>query len=613
MVTDIMSINMEKHREKNTIKSPYSQFGKINGKHPLQASVPDSYVLYKARKRNRGKVSFFHFDLAKEMGLISANHTNELNPDLEKQILDTFSIIIINEYDIENKRKFPKEDVKDNFYMATRYLQLQHPDQVGNSSGDGRSIWNGTVESNGVTWDISSCGSGATKLSPATSTYKKFFKSGDPTISYGCGYAELDEGLGTVLFSEIFHKNRIPTERVLAIIEYPGELAVTVRAYPNLIRPSHLFLHLKQSNFKALDQVTEYYINRQVENGEWKNVPKRRKERLLYFLDKVTDVFATTAAKFEDEYIFCWMDWDGDNILMDGGIIDYGSIRQFGLFHHEYRYDDDDRYSTNITEQKAKSRYIIQSFIQTVDFLLTGEKKGIKAFQNHENLKRFDNVFSDCKDQNLLYKLGFNLKEVNHLYTKSRSQVRAFRKVFSYFEMAKSKKGIEKTADGIICNAIFCMRDVLRELPQLLSVRKKILEPSAFIEVSKSSYATKNDLAENAYRNQKTQEFQKKYIKLVKTVANMSQQNESKILLEMSTRSSVINKYDRVTGDSVSCIVEELMKVKPRMKPSSIFDLAKELSNYQDLNPEKKEASQRPKHALMKYIYEVIKELREGI
>ncbi|MCB0348209.1 MAG: YdiU family protein [Bdellovibrionales bacterium] len=606
-------MRLEKNREKNTIKSPYSQFGKINGKHPLQTSAPDSYILYKARKRKNGKVSFFHFDLAKEMGLISTNHANELNPDLEKQILETFSLVIINEYDIENKRKFAKEDIKDNFYMATRYLQLQHPDQVGNSSGDGRSIWNGTIESNGVTWDISSCGSGATKLSPATSIYKKFFKTGDPTISYGCGYAELDEGLGTVLFSEIFHRNRIPTERVLAIIEFPGELAVTVRAYPNLIRPSHLFLHLKQSNLKALDQITEYYIQRQSDNGSWKNVPKRRKDRLLYFLDKVTDAFATTAAKFEDEYIFCWMDWDGDNILMDGGIIDYGSIRQFGLFHHEYRYDDDDRYSTNITEQKAKSRYIIQNFIQAVDYLLTGEKKSIKTFQKHPNLKRFDEIFSDCKDQNLLYKLGFNLKETNYLYKNHRAQVKAFRKVFSYFEMAKSKKGIEKTADGIICNAIFCMRDVLRELPQLLSVRKKILEPAEFIEVTKSSYATKNDLIENSYRNQKTQEFQKKYLKLVKAVVAISKKDESKTLLEMATRSSIINKYDRVTGDSVTCIVEEVMKVKPRMKPSSIFDLSKELSNYQDLNPEKKETPSRPKHALMKYIHEVIKELREGI
>ena len=77
--------------------------------------------------------------------------------------------------------------------------------------------------------------------------------------------------------------------------------------------------------------------------------PSRRFE---YFLESFTTRFAEISADFEDNYIFCWLDWDGDNILMDGSIIDYGSVRQFGLFHSEYRYDDIDRYSTNIVEQK---------------------------------------------------------------------------------------------------------------------------------------------------------------------------------------------------------------------------------------------------------------------
>ena len=42
------------------------------------------------------------------MGLIPKNHTTELTPELEKQILDTFAIVIINEYDEENGRKFKK-------------------------------------------------------------------------------------------------------------------------------------------------------------------------------------------------------------------------------------------------------------------------------------------------------------------------------------------------------------------------------------------------------------------------------------------------------------------------------------------------------------------------
>ena len=56
-------------------------------------------------------------------------------------------------------------------------------------------------------------------------------------------------------------------------------------------------------------------------------------------------------------------------MLIDAGIIDYGSIRQFGLRHDEYRYDDVERFSTNLNEQNRKLGFIIQTFAQLVDFL----------------------------------------------------------------------------------------------------------------------------------------------------------------------------------------------------------------------------------------------------
>ena len=57
------------------------------------------------------------------MGLVSSDHPEELNKDLNNHILDTFALIIINEYDQMNGKKFKPEDVKSGTYMATRYLQ----------------------------------------------------------------------------------------------------------------------------------------------------------------------------------------------------------------------------------------------------------------------------------------------------------------------------------------------------------------------------------------------------------------------------------------------------------------------------------------------------------
>jgi len=112
------------------------------------------------------------------MGLIPKDHEEVITADLEKSILETFGIIIINEFDEMNNKKFPENEIKSGTYMATRYLQLQHKDKKGKNSGDGRSIWNGQVKHAGKIWDVSSCGTGATKLSPATTKYNKFFESG---------------------------------------------------------------------------------------------------------------------------------------------------------------------------------------------------------------------------------------------------------------------------------------------------------------------------------------------------------------------------------------------------------------------------------------------------
>jgi uncharacterized protein YdiU (UPF0061 family) len=325
----------------------YAAFRQLDGSHPFKEAAPFCYVDYPARVRHGGKVSWFNFGLAREMGLIPESHNDELTSDLERAILDAFSIVIINEYDIINSVKIPKSDQKKGRYMATRYLQLQHKSKQGVTSGDGRSIWNGCITHKGITWDVSSCGTGATCLSPATNKHGKFFKTGDKEVSYGCGYSKLHEGLLDVIFSEVLAARGVRTERVLAVVEFPGSFAVTVRAGQNIFRPSHFFNHIKQGKLDRLKNVTDFYIDRQISNGVF---PKELvgREKYTYFLKWVTERFAEASARFEEDYLFCWIDWDGDNIMADGGIIDYGSVRQFGVFHHEYRFFDDERWSSNI-------------------------------------------------------------------------------------------------------------------------------------------------------------------------------------------------------------------------------------------------------------------------
>lgn len=592
----------------------YDRFESINGKHPLKKACDDAFIEYGARHRKGGKVAAFNFPLAKEMGLIPKGHPEELTKELEEKILETFSLVIINEYDEINNIKFPKDEILPNKYMATRYLQLQHPNKQGKTSGDGRSIWNGMISHKGKSWDISSCGTGATALSPATAIQKKFFQSGDPSISYGCGYSELDEGLSTLFFSEIFHKNGIDTERVLGIIDYGNNISINIRAHQNLLRPSHLFNHLKQNNLEALENLVNYYIDRQVKNGVWENIPKTKNARYQYFLDREVEVFAKMAATLEDEYIFCWLDWDGDNVLMDGSMIDFGSIRQFGLFHCEYRYDDDDRFSTSIVEQKSKARNTVQTFAQLVDYLMTGEKEGQKNFKDSKATLKFDSLFHEHKLKNLVYKLGFQAETAELLFKSGRTEIESLLEPFSYFERCKSKEGIKKVADGINWNAIYCMRDILRELPQLYLSRQANIERAEFIEILKSYYATPEDLQANSYRDKKVDSFQEAYWALVNKASALTKLPIEDVLLNMTMRSSVINKIDRVTGDSISEIVHKVMTEKPKLKADKLFKVLSEFVDYQDLRPESKMARSDRQHSTMvKGMLKIVREYREGL
>ena len=72
--------------------------------------------------------------------------------------------------------------------------------------------------------------------------------------------------------SETFHRNGIPTERVLAVLTLSNGFAITVRAARNLIRPSHFFVWLKQNNLERLRGVTDLYIERETANAEEEGV-----------------------------------------------------------------------------------------------------------------------------------------------------------------------------------------------------------------------------------------------------------------------------------------------------------------------------------------------------
>ncbi len=362
----------------------YERFDVLDGQHSWRDVARDGFIDYFARPRQGGRTLYFNFDLAKELELIPANHAKKITRDLDQAILKTFALQILNEYDLANGKTSSDEGVRPHPYMATRYLQAQHKDRRGLTSGDGRAIWNGSLRTvRGVTYDLSSRGTGATRLSPGAQIADSPVKTGDDSWGYSCGQAELDEMLGTALMSEIFHRSGFPTERTLAVIDFGDGTAIGVRAAPNLIRPAHLFRYLKQGRHKELKASIDYLLERQVKNGEWVlPAHNSRRERYRRALTFIARSYGRLAAICEEEYIFNWLAWDGDNVLANGAILDYGSIRQFASKHDKYRYDDVDRYSSTLTEQRFWARELVKVFAQAMHFTRTGRKLSVRRFKS---------------------------------------------------------------------------------------------------------------------------------------------------------------------------------------------------------------------------------------
>ncbi len=405
------------------------------------------------------------------------------------------------------------------------------------------------------------------------------------------------------------------------MIEYPKGFSINVRTGTNLLRPSHLFRYLKQGDLEGLRTAVDYFLDRQVSNGHW---PKHlsRKKSYTYLAEYIARRFAQVTARFESDYLFVWLDWDGDNILMDGGIIDYGSVRQFGLYHHEYRFDDTDRWSTTIPEQKRMARYIVQTFIQLSDYLLRGKKSPIQKFTRHKLLTVFDQEFEQQLYHHLLYKIGFNESHRDYLLKEHQDLIKKFKGVCHYFEKAKSQRGPHKVLDGRTWDAIYCMRDMLRELPAHLFEQEAIMTPEIFMETMASSYANRRDRTLHKAKTRKIQEFQKRYRALVQQTAKAFKATERKILLELGMRASIINQYDRITGNAILEVTAKVLRERKRLSFDEMQKVIQNFIHYQRMRPDpdtKKDmknlnsVEERRSQQVMNKIIGLVREHRESL
>ena len=539
---------------------------------------------YPARRRSDARVAYFNFALAREIGLLPPGHADRLTAPLRDALLDTFGLQIVNEWDEAHGRFTQPGDRLPHAYMATRYLQLQHPDKRGLNSGDGRSIWNGCFRGRHGSFDVSSCGTGVTRLCPATSELGEFFRTGNVITDYGCGTAHVYEGLGAALMSEAFHRNGVRTERVLAVLAMPSGFAINVRVAPNLLRPSHFFGLLRRGEHADLRRLVDYYAEREIRDGRW---PKLRSApaRYRHLADRVATDFAHAVATFESEYIFCWLDWDGDNVLTDGSILDYGSVRQFGLYHHSYRFKDTDRYSTSIPEQRRKARQIVQRFVQIRELLLTGHAPSLDTLKDDATLQRFDRAFEAERRRLFLRQIGLEARDARALERDRPECLERLLALHHRLERRRSSRGEHAVPDGLSWNAIYCMRDVLRELPERLLERSDEddprLCPKAFYDVALSDYASRTDRHLTEHRSRVARAYQQAYLDLIDALAARRRRSRRTTLAHLVPAARSRNPYARMTGDGLTHATRRLSVNRGRLRPEESHRLIQAFADSQ--------------------------------
>jgi len=590
----------------------YEKLSSLNGDHPWRSVWPDAYVDYYARYRPGGRPLYFNYDLAKELQILPDNHARRMTRALEEAILQTFCLQIINEYDREHSAQFDR--VRPKPYMATRYLQAQHKDKRGKTSGDGRAIWNGQIEARGVVYDVSSRGTGATKLSPGAQLAKGPVKTGDGRWGYSCGTADLDEMISTAIMSEIFHRNGFPTERTLAVIDFGDGNGIGVRVAPNLIRPAHIFRYLKQGRRDETRAAMEFFVGRQVQNGEW-TLPAGGKARYRKALRYIAESYGKLAAIMEEEYIFNWLAWDGDNMLASGAILDYGSIRQFAAKHDQYRFDDVDRFSSNLGEQRFWARQLVKVFAQAAHFARTGRKLNLSRFKNARCLDAFDRTFAREKERRILWRLGFTPSQIENLQANARTEIGDLRRALDFFEEKKVARGIEKLPDGVTHSPVFLIRNLLRKLPAHLAEKRELMSPEEFYECMAASYASRRDLKLTATRMARARNFQKCYQRLIAATGDYE-----KVLEEVRDRSAVINYEHRLTGNGVIYVVDEVIKVKDKIDRDELQGALDAFITSQVLMPgqwraiaESEIADQSARAKLLRAFQESLEECKETI
>ena len=132
-------------------------------------------------------------------------------------------------------------------------------------------------------------------------------------------------------------------------------------------------------------------------------------------------------------------------------------------------------------------------------------------------------------------------------------------------------------------------RDLLRELPTAFREELTPLAPRSFLEIAASSYASRRDRRVTPHRARMARSFQQSYLELAERAARLERRPLIRVLEHLSERSAVINRAERITGDSATYATQRLIRQRRSLGLRGLYWVLSHFVDTQDRDPERRQ------------------------
>jgi len=221
-----------------------------------------------------------------------------------------------------------------------------------------------------------------------------------------------------------------------------------------------------------------------------------------------------------------------------------------------------------------------------------------------------------------LYQVGLNESQRQLLLQKHSGLVKRFYNEFSYLERMKTYRRLKRVADGVNRPAIFNARAILGYLPShylshLDQWATTLVPGQELFSLMLSDHAEGRDKRLTSRLNTRLRRLQLLYKNVVKKIS--ARNNVGDVLLALSERASPLNRNDRLTGNALIHVVDELLKARRRgFSDAAIQEVMTAVIADQGINVEaipngNKQLSKSPAQELLTQVLTLVQNHKEEI